>query len=216
MLSARDGPGGSDVCKCLGRRQGCDLRRERQNIRLILAEVLAEEDPSRGGEEAAYVGRCARVYEDPSVYCRLLQYGTGLIAAVEAAASDAAIADNPRNTRQVSGTAQVNAIQAEHCVLVIVPARNRSRCWCRRSRSYRCGCCCRCSCRRRRRRSHRNVAVSPSGALIYAYDAAIEASSIIPTAIPSYESGASAVLARNEDVSAQPCEIGRRILIDRI
>jgi hypothetical protein len=49
----------------------------------------------------------------------------------------------------------------------------------------------------------RHIAVSPGRTFLYAYDAAIEGSSIIVTAIPRYETGACAILARNENVSAQ-------------
>src|SRR5205823_11423584 len=107
---------------------------------------------------------------------------------------------------------------------------SRRRCRCCRSRSSscrgKCSCSCRsgrrrkCCCRRKRRgrckcRCRRgNVAVSERGALEYAARDVVEETGNIVSAIELHQSGAIACLARNQDVATQPCEVGRKILVE--
>src|SRR5206468_1111781 len=74
----------------------------------------------------------------------------------------------------------------------------------------------RCSCWRRSRRRRGNVAVNQSVALEYGAGEAIEETGRIFSAIGRNETGACAVFARNQSVASQPCEVGRKILVDPV
>src|SRR5882757_9225947 len=103
-----------------------------------------------------------------------------------------------------------------------------SRCHRRRGRRCRSGCGgssrsgCRsecggsCSCRRRRRRRRGNVAVNESGALESGAGEVIEETGNISLSgdIELHGRGSYAVLARNQELATQRCEVERDILVD--
>src|SRR5438132_13630738 len=98
------------------------------------------------------------------------------------------------------------------------------------TRWSRCRCCCRCGGRRCRRSSRRckcscgcgcrcgrgNVAVNESGALECGAGEVIEETGNISLSgyIELHGRGAYAVLARNQELATQRCEVERDILVD--
>src|SRR5207248_82566 len=98
----------------------------------------------------------------------------------------------------------------------------RRKCSCGRRCECSCGCRCECGsrrncCRRCRCRGGRgNVAVSERGALEGSAGDHIEDRGNIVSAIELHQSCAIGCLARNQNIAAQACEGGRKILVDPV